>query len=309
MSSSGLPRQPQERRSIFAGGKRVGRTNPVPRDLVPRPLSSLSNEQQGAQALFLLQAKEQLILLGGHISSLRSLAWTPKLRKEKSTPVRTIPPVQDHFGTKLDTQHPMPPLSLSAIKQRWSERKLDRLPTLWRPGIIWLSVLTVMVPLIRLALSGDLSGLILHPLTVISDKTAMLGISILSLIIGRPPSESIISSGELLRATLPMGLSGFWLLVAWLLDSEARRAFTRHEPWGKRLATPYSFLATGCLAPLALAGILLGAWGYVSFLDWTASNWGWQAAIRAGATILLLTFIILWTRNVLKRWWLARHLS
>ena len=187
---------------------------------------------------------------------------------------------------------------------------MGALPPFWRFVVVSVLVLAVLVLLIGLALSGILARLTLAPLAAIVEGGLVLGLSLLSLIVGnRAAVAPTITTGDLLRAALPMGLSAFWLLAAWLLDSEARRAFPRREPWGERLAAPYSCLAAGCLAPLILAGVLVGAWGYVSFLQWTAGVWGWEAALRAGGAILLVVVILLWSRNLLARWWLARRVG
>jgi hypothetical protein len=106
---------------------------------------------------------------------------------------------------------------------------------------------------------------------------------------------------------LPLLLGLFWLLSAWLVDTEARRAFVVQEPWGERRTVAYSCLAVGCVFPLILAGLLFSAWGFVSFVIWVANRASWMAGIQAGALLLLIVALFLIVRGAISRWLAERR--
>ena len=108
-------------------------------------------------------------------------------------------------------------------------------------------------------------------------------------------------------AALPLLLGLFWLLSAWLVDAEARRAFVVREPWGERRTVAYSCLAVGCVFPLILAGLIFAAWGFVQFVLYVANRQSWVAGIQAGALVLLVTASFLLLRNALVRWLAERR--
>lgn len=108
-------------------------------------------------------------------------------------------------------------------------------------------------------------------------------------------------------AALPLLLGLFWLLSAWLVDAEARRAFVVQEPWGERRTVAYSCLAVGCVFPLILAGLLFAAWGLVSFVIYVANRQNWTAGIQAGALVLLVCAAFLLLRSLIVRWMVNRR--
>jgi hypothetical protein len=103
-------------------------------------------------------------------------------------------------------------------------------------------------------------------------------------------------------AALPLLLGLFWLLSAWLVDAEARRAFVIQEPWGERRTVAYSCLAVGCVFPLILAGLIFAAWGFVSFVVYVANRQNWAAGLQAGALVLLVCAVFLLGRSIVVRW-------
>lgn len=112
---------------------------------------------------------------------------------------------------------------------------------------------------------------------------------------------------DLLFAALPLLLGLFWLLSAWLVDSEARRAFVIQEPWGERRTVAYTTLAVGCVFPLILAGLIFAAWGFVTFVLHVAQRQSMAAGLQAGAIILLICAGFLLLRGVIARWLESRR--
>lgn len=124
---------------------------------------------------------------------------------------------------------------------------------------------------------------------------------------GAPAAEPEVAGEESpLRRTLftalPLLLGLFWLLSAWLVDSEARRAFVIQEPWGERRTLAYSALAVGCVFPLILAGLIFSAWGFVTFVLDVSRRQSAMAGLQAGAIILLIGSGFLLLRGAIVRW-------
>jgi hypothetical protein len=117
-----------------------------------------------------------------------------------------------------------------------------------------------------------------------------------------PPSVRQFATGEMALKALPLMLGLFWLLSAWLVDAEARRAFVVQEPWGERRTVAYSCLAVGCVFPLILAGLIFAAYGFVSFVIFVAGRQSWAAGLQAGALILLIGLAGLFLRGAVARW-------
>jgi hypothetical protein len=115
-------------------------------------------------------------------------------------------------------------------------------------------------------------------------------------------------TGEVVLKALPLLLGLFWLLSAWLVDAEAKRAFVVQEPWGERRTVAYSCLAVGCVFPLILAGLIFAAYGFVSFVIFVAGRQSWIAGLQAGAVILFLGLFALFLRSLVARWVADRRL-
>jgi len=122
---------------------------------------------------------------------------------------------------------------------------------------------------------------------------------------GAAPAQPATST--MLLAALPLLLGLFWLLSAWLVDAEARRAFVVKEPWGDRRTVAYSCLAVGCVFPLILAGLIFAAWGFVQFVLYVANRQTWIAGIQAGALVLLVCAAFLLLRSSIARWQAERR--
>ncbi len=106
----------------------------------------------------------------------------------------------------------------------------------------------------------------------------------------------------MLLAALPLLLGLFWLVSAWLVDSEARRAFVVKEPWGDRRTVAYTTLAVGCVFPLILAGLIFSAWGFVTFVLDVSRRQSPAVALQAAALILIACSGFLVLRGLVARW-------
>lgn len=113
-------------------------------------------------------------------------------------------------------------------------------------------------------------------------------------------------SGEVALKALPFLLGLFWLISAWLVDAEARRAFVVQEPWGERRTVAYSCLAVGCVFPLILAGLIFSAYGFVAFVIFIAARQSWAAGIQAGGLVLLTGALALLLRGMVARYMASR---
>jgi hypothetical protein len=124
-----------------------------------------------------------------------------------------------------------------------------------------------------------------------------------------PPPSLLrqLMTAEVALKALPLLLGLFWLLSAWLVDAEARRAFVVQEPWGERRTVAYSCLAVGCVFPLILAGLIFTAYGFVAFVIFVAERQSWSAGIQAGGLILLVGAFALLVRSLVARWYAARQ--
>lgn len=92
---------------------------------------------------------------------------------------------------------------------------------------------------------------------------------------------------------LPLALSGAWFLGAWIVDREARRALVARGPWGERRTLAYAAVALVVVTPLLVGGVLVGAWGAVTYILAAAraegTVAGWRATgVVAGAVVALL---------------------
>jgi hypothetical protein len=116
------------------------------------------------------------------------------------------------------------------------------------------------------------------------------------------PGAAAAPQRQLLIAALPLRLGLFWLLSAWLVDAEARRAFVVQEPWGERRPVAYTVLAVGCVFPLILAGHIFSAWGFVTFVLDVSRRQSPIAALQAAALILIAGAGFLVLRGLLAKW-------
>ena len=130
---------------------------------------------------------------------------------------------------------------------------------------------------------------------------------------GAPPAAAPAAAPSLgrayLLAALPLLLGLFWLLSAWLVDSEARRAFVVQEPWGERRTVAYTALAVGCVFPLILAGLIFSAWGFVTFILDVSRRQSPIAALQAASLILLVFAVFLVLRGLVAQWIQKRRAS
>ncbi|NDF53532.1 MAG: hypothetical protein EB145_05005, partial [Proteobacteria bacterium] len=83
------------------------------------------------------------------------------------------------------------------------------------------------------------------------------------------------------RRSLPVALGMVWLIGAWIIDREARRALVIKEPWGERRGIAYGMIAIVVVLPLMIAGIMIAAWGVVQALVEIQRVFGDRTALRA----------------------------
>ena len=97
------------------------------------------------------------------------------------------------------------------------------------------------------------------------------------------------------RRSLPIALGMVWLIGAWIIDREARRALVIKEPWGERRTIAYGMIAIVVVLPLMLAGIMISAWGVVQSLVEIQRVFGDRTAIGAAGGFIIATtgFLIL----------------
>lgn len=132
--------------------------------------------------------------------------------------------------------------------------------------------------------------------TVAIGVTHALGNTPVVVPVAEPPQPvPVQASGSLLTALLPLGVGGFWLVGAWIIDHEGRRALIIREPWGERRTIAYGLLALFVVFPLILGGLLISAWGTVQVLADIGRQRGTEAAWRGvvGAATALVLFVSL----------------
>ncbi|MGI8423435.1 MAG: hypothetical protein ACR2NO_04900 [Chloroflexota bacterium] len=117
-----------------------------------------------------------------------------------------------------------------------------------------------------------------------------------------PAAQGTSAGRQTLLAALPLLLGLFWLLSAWLVDAEARRAFVVQEPWGERRTVAYTALAVGCVFPLILAGLIFSAWGFVTFILDVTRRQSPAAGLQAAALILMAGASFLGLRGLVAQW-------
>ena len=103
------------------------------------------------------------------------------------------------------------------------------------------------------------------------------------------------------RRSLPVALGMVWLIGAWIIDREARRALVIREPWGERRTIAYGMIAIVVVLPLMIAGIMISAWGVVQALVEIQRVYGAQTAVRAAGGFILAIVTILILREPVGR--------
>ena len=69
-----------------------------------------------------------------------------------------------------------------------------------------------------------------------------------------------------LRDVLPIALGTIWLVGAWVIDHEARRALMIRGVWRNQPTVAYRIIALVVVTPILVAGLVQIAWGVVSVL-------------------------------------------
>lgn len=92
------------------------------------------------------------------------------------------------------------------------------------------------------------------------------------------------------RNGLPIVLGAVWLLGAWVIDHEARRALVVRRTWRDRPPIAYGIVAALVVTPIIIGGVLQAAWGTVSVLVQLGrtggSEAGWRGAAVLGGTVV-----------------------
>ncbi|MSQ43392.1 MAG: hypothetical protein EXR45_04185 [Chloroflexi bacterium] len=133
--------------------------------------------------------------------------------------------------------------------------------------------------------------------TTSSTAPSLADISGLDIQASIPPADQ----GQVGRRSLPVALGFVWLLGAWIIDREARRALVIREPWGERRTLAYGMIAMVIVLPLMIAGIMIAAWGVVQALVEIRRVYGVQAAVRATGGFILTAVTILVLREPVAR--------
>ncbi len=115
---------------------------------------------------------------------------------------------------------------------------------------------------------------------------------------GSPPPRDL---GAIWRRSLPVALGLAWLVGAWIIDREARRALVIKEPWGERRTLAYCMVAIVVVLPLMIAGIMISAWGAVQALVEIHRVYGSQTAVRATGVFILVIVTIVVLREPVGR--------
>ena len=306
MSTGRSPGQPAERRFHRGSGRSADADPRSVQEVTPQPLSDLAAGGRTGQQR--VQRRHDrpgsvpaMIALGAELVAISRDAGNAAVTWGRASLARVRPPrigaprpAPEHSAPTSDPHEEAPPPETPAQTSGLGApaQRVRRNPAIW--WVVGFAVLALVVVAVSLA-----SGLLPQTLLPSLRPEPQPGL----------PTSPGVGIGDVVQAALPLGLGIFWLGAAWLLDWEARRAFVRHEPWGDRLAGGYSCLAVGILAPLILAGVLLSAWGYVSFVLWLAQVQGWAIALRVGGAILGAVFLFLWLRSLLAGWWATHRQS
>ena len=198
---------------------------------------------------------------------------------------------------------------LAGVRAAWANPGLRRKIVVGAAGAALLVLLAIMVPALARRGAGPQAGPVVTepggapaeaPPAAEAPPPAE----------GQPPAEQpagVVATEatpwrQVVLAALPLLLGLFWLLSAWLVDAEARRAFVVQEPWGERRTVAYTTLAVGCVFPLILAGLIFSAWGFVTFVLDVSRRQNTVAGLQAGALILMACAGLLILRGLVARW-------
>jgi hypothetical protein len=97
------------------------------------------------------------------------------------------------------------------------------------------------------------------------------------------------------NASLPIAVGAIWLLGAWVVDREARRAFVVPGTWTDRPSVAYGVIALFVVTPIIVGGMTQAAWGVVHLLIAYVRAGGAQAGWRATAWLagIVVAFLVL----------------
>jgi hypothetical protein len=106
---------------------------------------------------------------------------------------------------------------------------------------------------------------------------------------------------------LPITLGAVWLLGAWVIDREARRALVVRGTWRDRPTFAYTVVAVLVVTPIMLGGVVQSAWGVVSLLLEVERAEGANGAWRGIAILvsLVVGFLVLRLPAAASIRWLA----
>lgn len=198
---------------------------------------------------------------------------------------------------------------LAGARTAWADPAMRRKIVLGAAGVALLVLLAIMVPALARRGAGPETGpVVTEPGQAPAEAPPAAEAPPPAE--GQPPAEQPAGTApaeptplrQAAIAALPLLLGLFWLLSAWLVDAEARRAFVVQEPWGERRTVAYTTLAVGCVFPLILAGLIFSAWGFVTFVLDVSRRQNPVAGLQAGALILMACAGLLVLRGLIARW-------
>ncbi|NBT93656.1 MAG: hypothetical protein EBT47_01290, partial [Chloroflexi bacterium] len=86
------------------------------------------------------------------------------------------------------------------------------------------------------------------------------------------------------RRSLPVALGMVWLIGAWIIDREARRALVIKEPWGERRGIAYGMIAIVVVLPLMIAQLEGSQGGLPTCSNLLPLEWHETPSVKAHET-------------------------
>ena len=307
-------------------------TEPVD-DVHARPWETYQGEGTDPSFTFSAHTRKALTRLSDRPADAGGIELPPlpPLTEDDLAPGRTTPwrlsdelPDADDVGSNgpADTSAPEPSLVRELLDRRAARsaahfarrrrRVADQMPIVesWRDPERrgWLILaMVVWVALCAVIVDGVLRGLDRPVLPAYSEvtpntlgrPTVPTGTSV-ALAGGRSPEPGVATQGVAgfpWRDGLPIVLGAVWLLGAWVIDHEARRALVVRGTWRDRPPLAYGIVAAVVVTPIIIGGVLQAAWGTVSVLVQLGRTGGSEVGWRGAAVLGVLVVAVLVLRH------------